>query len=101
MNVLVNPSDGGKTLVIAPQGRLDFATQESFHDAYESAPTGVGCYQLDMARVDYMDSSALGMLLMLREHASKAGADVKIVHCTDAVMKILRTANFSTMFDIS
>ena len=45
-----------------------------------------------------MDSSALGMLLLLREHAGGDRASIKIVHCQPEVKKILTIANFHPLF---
>lgn len=47
-----------------------------------------------------MASSALGMLLLLREHAGDDKADVKIVRCRPEVKKILTIANFHHLFHL-
>jgi len=48
-----------------------------------------------------MDSSALGMLLILREHAGNNKKSVKIVNCNQDVNKILSVSDFSNMFEIA
>ena len=53
-----------------------------------------------MTDADYMDSSALGMLLLLREHAGGDNAKIEVVGCKPEIKKILAIANFQKLFDI-
>jgi anti-anti-sigma factor len=53
-----------------------------------------------MDGTDYIDSSALGMLLLLREHAGNDKADITISGCKDEIRKILSIANFERLFNI-
>ena len=48
----------------------------------------------------YLDSSALGMLLLLRDHAGGDTANIKIVNCNPDVKKILTISNFEQLFSI-
>ena len=57
-------------------------------------------YTVDLAGTDYLDSSALGMLLLLREHAGGEGAAIQIINASPDVKKILDVANFGKLFDI-
>jgi anti-anti-sigma factor len=50
--------------------------------------------------VDYLDSSALGMLLMLRDKAKGAAREVVLTKCTGAVKQVLDIANFGKLFRI-
>ncbi|MEM7165788.1 MAG: STAS domain-containing protein, partial [Planctomycetota bacterium] len=47
------------------------------------------------------DSSALGMLLVLREYASPKGIEVYIKNASSDVGELLRIANFEQLFEIS
>jgi anti-anti-sigma factor len=47
-----------------------------------------------------MDSSALGMLLLLREHVDGVRERVRIINCNTEIRKILEIANFDKLFDI-
>ena len=88
------------TLTIKFSGRLDFAKHQLFCDAYSSqAPDSVKHYILDMRDLTYLDSSALGMLLLLKDFASKS-AKISIINCTKDVCKIFEIANFQQLFDI-
>jgi len=45
-----------------------------------------------------MDSSALGMLLLLREHAGADRADIRIVNASGELRGTLRVAGFDKLF---
>ncbi len=53
-----------------------------------------------MRDATYLDSSALGMLLLLRDHAGGDAAEVRIVNCNPDVRKILTISNFEQLFEI-
>jgi anti-anti-sigma factor len=55
---------------------------------------------VDLKDATYLDSSALGMLLLLRDHAGGDSSQVKIVNCNADVKKILTISNFEQLFTI-
>jgi anti-anti-sigma factor len=57
--------------------------------------------QVDMKEVSYLDSSALGMLLMLRDKAKAASRDVALIGLNGNVRQVLDIANFSKLFSIN
>ena len=87
------------TLTLRIQDRFDFALHKDFRAAHE-AGGNVAHYIVDLTEAYYMDSSALGMLLLLREWAQARGADVRIVTRTTSVRKILAVALFEKLFKI-
>ena len=92
-------ADGGK-LTIKVQGRFDFSVHQEFRDAYESSSDDPSGYVVDMADATYLDSSALGMLLLLRDHAGGASSEIEIINCNPDVKKILVISNFEQLFNI-
>jgi anti-anti-sigma factor len=93
-------SAGLPVVVIQVVGRFDFQCHREFRDAYYQH-TGKECrYVVDMSRTDYMDSSGLGMLLLLREHAGGDKADIVISQPNPTITKVLTIANFHKMFKI-
>lgn len=97
----VKVSHGEREVVIAVKGRFDFYVHKEFRDAYEQAlqQGRPGKFVIDLAETDYIDSSALGMLLVLKERAGAETA-VEIARCTPEVRGILEIANFHTLFRI-
>ncbi len=56
---------------------------------------------MDLQETTYLDSSALGMLLLLRDHAGGDKANIEIRNCSPDVKKILSISNFEQLFEIS
>lgn len=100
MTVQANVSGNGNELTIRVDGRFDFSAHQEFREAYEGVADKVNDYIVDLGSTSYLDSSALGMLLLLRDHAGGDSAHVKIVNCNDDVRKILTISNFEQLFTI-
>ncbi|MGK0248603.1 MAG: anti-anti-sigma factor [Oleispira sp.] len=100
MGVQFNIDNSGSELTIKVNGRFDFSTHQEFREAYETISPDVDRYIVDLGNTSYLDSSALGMLLLLRDHAGGDSASVKIVKCNDDVRKILTISNFEQLFTI-
>lgn len=100
MSILAKASTDGSELVISIDGRFDFSTHQDFRKAYENEEINPERYVVDMEDTTYLDSSALGMLLLLRDYAGGDTADVKIINCNDDVKKILTISNFEQLFVI-
>lgn len=92
--------DAGGELTIKIQGRFDFSAHQEFRDAYEKAKEDPLAYIVDMKETTYLDSSALGMLLLLRDHAGGDSSNIEIVNCNPDVKKILTISNFEQLFTI-
>jgi anti-anti-sigma factor len=91
----------GKTR-IQLNGRFDFSAHRIFRESYAASLDASDVHELeiDLARVDYLDSSALGMLLMLREKAQAANKSVFLSNCRGPVRQVLDIANFGRLFPI-
>ena len=101
MRTTVMNADGRS--VIRLQGRFDFSSHRDFREATETALADAGSREIsvDLSAVDYLDSSALGMLLMLRDKARSADKAVLLSNCRGAVKQVLDIANFGKLFTIS
>lgn len=98
INSIVSPD--GSELTITIQGRFDFSAHQDFRRSYESLDKPAKSYSVDLREATYLDSSALGMLLLLRDFAGGDAASVKIVNCNPDVKKILSISNFEQLFTI-
>lgn len=91
----------GNAVNITISGRFDFSCHKEFRDAYRDTPSGSGNeFVIDMSGTEYVDSSALGMLLLLREHAGSDQSDVNLKGCSPDVKDILIVSNFDKLFKI-
>lgn len=86
--------------VVEMRGRFDFSLHKEFRAIYKGGLERGMKYVVDMKQVDYIDSSALGMLLLLREQAAANGATVSISNCGPEIRKIFAIAQFERLFDI-
>ena len=100
MTIRAELDPGVQKLTIAIQGRFDFSAHKDFRESYEDLEATPASYSIDMRDAEYIDSSALGMLLLLRDHAGGDSADVEIINCNPDVKKILTTSNFDQLFTI-
>jgi anti-anti-sigma factor len=98
-NVLIN---NGKAIVKL-QGRFDFSSHREFRESCNSCldAAQVNEIELDMGGVEYLDSSALGMLLMLKERADTAAKRIVLSACRGTVKQVLDIANFGRIFSIA
>jgi anti-anti-sigma factor len=84
-------------------GRFDFNSHREFREAVDKALNTQGTTEVavDLGNVAYLDSSALGMLLMLRDKARSSGKSVFLVNAQGSVRQVLEIANFGKLFPLS
>lgn len=90
------------TAVIRLTGRFDFSRHREFKEACNAALSrnDVCAVDVDMTGVDYLDSSALGMLLLLKDRAEARALPVSLMNCGEVVREILDVANFGALFTV-
>jgi len=99
MQATVSVSNGIAMVKLA--GRFDFNAHREFRDAVDkSVEQSTKGVTVDFGGVDYLDSSALGMLLMLRDKAKAAGREVSLLNCRGSVKQVIDIANFGKLFRI-
>jgi HptB-dependent secretion and biofilm anti anti-sigma factor len=83
-------------------GRFTFEQHLAFKQAaYELLDAkDVRTIQVDLSAVSYMDSSSLGMLLLLREKAEVKGIKVALFRPSPSVQTILKVVQFDQLFEI-
>ena len=99
MSITSNLSDDEMTVTIRVAGRFDFSTHQDFVQSYKGFAKGEKAYVVDLAGAEYMDSSAMGMLLQLREY-NRPGEMVALLNGNEAVNDVLKIANFGKLFRI-
>jgi len=92
----------GKTGIILLIGQFDFNVHKDFRAASQELLENpeVSSIDVNFEQVPYLDSSALGMLLLLKERAGAAGKDLALVSCKDTVRQVLEIACFTKLFTI-
>jgi len=84
------------------EGRLSFSSYPDFRAATTPclAHPQVQDIHLDMASVDYLDSSALGMILHLNQKAAAAQKTIAITRPAPQIATVLKVVNFSKLVPI-
>ena len=100
MSITAKAGANGLT-VIKIMGRFDFSAHQDFRNAYESSDDNASSFEIDMSGTSYLDSSALGMLLLLRDYAGGDASSITISNPNVDIRKILTISNFEQLFKIN
>lgn len=92
----------GQTLQAEFAGKFTFADNKSFNALISEAMEGsdITILQIDIAKLEFIDSSALGLLLMLNETAAKKGKQLVIKNPQGHVKKVFEVSKFYNIFNI-
>lgn len=92
----------GQRAVVRLSGKFDFSAHREFRETIDAALQNkeFGEVVVDLAGVDYIDSSALGMLLMLREKTNGAKKNLSLANPRGVVKQALDIAHFEKLFSI-
>ena len=100
MAVETNLNMETQTLEVRISGRFDFSIHQNFRKITQQTGLGVKSIAIDLSETDYMDSSALGMLLVLRDKVNEKKEAITIKNSKEEVRKILKIANFDKLFTL-
>ncbi|WP_130470198.1 STAS domain-containing protein [Candidatus Magnetaquicoccus inordinatus] len=89
---------GDRVHIILPK-TFGFEVRNEFRSAIQDNPPGI-VYELDFTEVEKMDSSAMGMLLLLKEAAGGEGF-VLLSNVRPDIVKLLHLASFNKLFSIA
>ena len=93
-------SEDNKQVTIAIEDRFDFSVHQHFRDAYVDYNNPGTAINIDLSKTSYMDSSALGMILLLKDHVEKFSCTFKISKPNETVNQILEIAQFHRLMTI-
>jgi anti-anti-sigma factor len=96
LNTVVN----GDVVTLSIDGIFDVSVYELFKEACGAHANDTAQFVIDMDKTTYMDSSALGMLLLLREKTHGDKDRVKLINVGESVLSILEIAQFQQLFNI-
>lgn len=92
----------GEQAVIRIRGRFEFSGYRDFRDALDRAfePPARDLI-VDLSGADYIDSSALGMLLIASDRAKAVNRKIALRGSHGAVHEVLQVANLHKRFAIT
>lgn len=82
--------------------KFNFSYHKNFTDQYGKALESSSSEPivLDFSNVEYLDSAALGMMVLLKKKADAKNIEVSIVNAHGAALDVLKIANFQNLFSI-
>jgi anti-anti-sigma factor len=99
MEINVTQQPSGTTIALT--GRFDFQAHQVFRQTVdELLKSHKVQLTVDLSAVDFIDSSALGMLLLARESFEKAGGAVILDRPKEYVNKVLNLCHFDQLFTV-
>jgi anti-anti-sigma factor len=93
--------DGNNCSIFIKKDKFVFDCHGEFRNSYENLNDSVKKIEVDMRKVNYIDSSAIGMLLLLQEFADKHGKKLQVNNCCEYVYKILSLAQLENVINFS
>jgi anti-anti-sigma factor len=102
MGITSQVSSDQKSVTISISGLFNASVHREFRDAYKDkvdTPAKTE-FIVDLSLTEYMDSAALGMLLLLHEYAGGDAARVIIKDPNPYIRDILEIAKFDKIFTI-
>lgn len=89
----------GTTLSIALEGRLDTTTSPDLEEVLAASLDGVTELVFDFAKLDYLSSAGLRVLLSAQKRMNKQGS-MKLVHVNDTVKEVFEITGFADFLAI-
>ena len=99
MTVTTSLSPDKSQVTIKISGRFDFSLVQDFRNAYRDKDPGAN-FTVDLANTNYLDSSALGMLIHLWKFAGQDKTRVKIINSNPDIKKVFDITHFNRNFTI-
>lgn len=96
-------STGPAQTMMRLSGRFDYTTRNQFmaeidNVVAQGVPPEI---RIDMGALEYIDSSALGMLLMFRDKAKKHDKTIVLHNAHGYVRQVIDTAQFDRLFTVA
>lgn len=86
--------------VVRVAGEVDVYTAPELNDAInEAIESGARDVVVDLAGVDYMDSSGFGTLLGAAKRVKPKGGSISLVGCGEAIRRMLKVTRLDTTFE--
>lgn len=91
--------NAGEEMLISVRGRFDFTIANEFRNCYRNDEPKEK-YIIDLAGVEFIDSAAIGMILLLREFTDNK-ANIKIINCKPGIKKILAISHIDRFIEFA
>jgi anti-sigma B factor antagonist len=91
------PRSDGLRVTVA--GDLDAAAADRFLDAVLNLPDEPNL-SVDLAGVDFCDSSGVGTLIRLRQHQTDIGGTLRLINTREVVLRVIETTGLDSYLGV-
>ena len=95
----ITKTQNGTALTVALEGRLDTTTAPELENELKASLGGITTLTLDLAKLDYISSAGLRVLLSAHKTMMKQGG-MKVVNANEMVMEVFDVTGFADILDI-
>ena len=95
----IEKTKDGAAMTLALEGRLDTTTAPDLEGVVKSELEGVSALTVDMAKLEYISSAGLRVLLSAQKLMNKQG-EMKVVNSSDDIKEIFDVTGFSDILNI-
>lgn len=97
--MIINKKQDGSALVVALEGRLDTTTAPELERELKTSLDGVTDLTLDLAKLDYISSAGLRVLLSAHKTMMKQG-QMKVTNASEIVKEVFEVTGFCDILNI-
>jgi len=99
MNITVKTNDS--MAVISLEGRLDTVSSPDLEAVLEKMPENVNSIEFDFARLDYVSSAGLRVLLSTQKKFKQVGGHMSIANICPTVQEVFDITGFTDILSIA
>lgn len=81
-------------------GEIDLASKEELGARLDAAAAQSDSVDIDLSKLQYADSTALGLIIGLRNRLRERGGDVRLISPSERMRKLLNYAGLDQAFQI-
>ena len=96
----ITTKQDGATATIALEGKLSVATSPDLESAITSLPETITTFVIDLAKLDYISSAGLRVLVSTEKLASRRGGSMKLLHPNEEVSEVFDMTGLADVFTI-
>ena len=95
----ISKQQNGNALTLAVEGRLDTTTSPELEKELKASLDGAETLTLDFAKLDYISSAGLRVLLSAHKAMSLKGG-MKVIHVNEIVQEVFDVTGFADILTI-
>lgn len=95
----INKTLNGEALTIALEGRLDTTTAPALDDELKTALNGISALTFDLAKLEYISSAGLRVLLSAQKVMNKQG-NMVVKNVSEEINEIFEVTGFVDILNI-